>query len=105
MSEDLDLLTNERSAQAVNDVQSLRDELTKSRKEVDELKVDKTRVEVENRNLRPKLDDAEKREEKEQRKTKKFEEEVFSLRKQLDNYTSGEALEKNQSKVDAVRQK
>ena len=90
MLEDLDLLTDEPGAQAVGDLQTLRDQLTKALKEVDDLKVEKTRVEVENRDLWSKLADAERREEKEQVKTKKFEEELFSLRKQLKDYKSEE---------------
>jgi len=105
MLEDLDLVTAESSAQGINDLQSLRDELTKARKEVDDLKSEKVRLEVENNDLQSKLCEAERREEKEQSKAKKLEDDILSLRKQLKDYTSEETLTNSQSKEDAARQK
>jgi len=105
MLEDLDLVTAESSAQGINDLQGLRDELTKARREVDDLKTEKVRLEVENSDLQSKLCEAERREEKEQNKAKTLEDEIFSLRKKLKDYTSEETLTNSQSKEDAARQK
>jgi len=105
MFEDVDLVTAESSSQVINDLLRLRDELTKARKEVEDLKTEKVRLELENNDLQSKLCEAEGREEKEQSKGKKLEDEIFSLRKQLKDYSSEETLTKSQSKEDAARQK
>jgi len=102
---DLDLLTDEPLTKVVDDMQSLRDELKKSLQEVDQLKVEKMRLEVENRDLQSQLDEVGRKEEKEQKNMKRFAKEVLSLRKQVKEWKLKEARLKEQSREDAVRQK
>lgn len=101
MLNDLDLLTDEPINRATNDVESLRDQLSKALKDIDDLKVEQTRFEVENRDLHSKLKESERKEELEQKNVKRFAKELLSARNQEEEYKA----KIEQSKVDAVRQK